>query len=126
MADHDLYLGNEIEGNEPVTLDMDHLTTHAVCVGMTGSGKTGLGIVVLEELARRGVSLLVIDLKGDMVDLLLNFPSLAGEDFAPWLPPDALEDGERSKRSSGAKDSRAQVSAPTTSVPYATACAGNY
>ena len=97
MADHDLYLGTEIEGDGRVTLDMDHLTTHAVCVGMTGSGKTGLGIVALEELARRGVSLLVIDLKGDMVDLLLNFPSLAGDDFAPWLPPDALEEGERSE-----------------------------
>ncbi len=43
MADHDLYLGTEIEGDGRVTLDMDHLTTHAVCVGMTGSGKTGLG-----------------------------------------------------------------------------------
>jgi len=104
MADHDLYLGTEIDGNEPVTLDMDHLTTHAVCLGMTGSGKTGLGIVALEELARRGVSLLVIDLKGDMVDLLLNFPSLAGDDFAPWLPPDALEDGERSQVASKQAD----------------------
>ena len=97
MADHDLYLGTEIDGPKRVTLDMDHLTTHAVCVGMTGSGKTGLGIVALEELASRGVSLLVIDLKGDMVDLLLNFPLLAGDDFAPWLPPDALEDGDRSQ-----------------------------
>jgi hypothetical protein len=97
MVDHDLYLGTEIEGDGRVMLDRDHLTTHAVCVGMTGSGKTGLGIVALEELARGGVSLLVIDLKGDMVDLLLNFPSLAGEDFAPWLPPDALEEGERSQ-----------------------------
>jgi hypothetical protein len=95
MADHDLYLGTEIDGDTRVTLDMDHLTTHAVCLGMTGSGKTGLGIVALEELARRGVSMLVIDLKGDMVDLLLNFPSFAAEDFAPWLPPDAHEDGDR-------------------------------
>ncbi len=95
MADHDLYLGTEIDGDGRVTLDMDHLTTHAVCLGMTGSGKTGLGIVALEELARRGVSLLVIDLKGDMVDLLLNFPRFAAADFAPWLPPDALEGGER-------------------------------
>jgi hypothetical protein len=104
MADHDLYLGTEIEGDARVTLDMDHLTTHAVCVGMTGSGKTGLGIVALEELARRGVSLLVIDLKGDMVDLLLNFPSLAGDDFAPWLPPDALEEGDRSQVASQQAD----------------------
>lgn len=96
MADHDLYLGTDIERDERATLDMDHLTTHAVCLGMTGSGKTGLGIVALEELARRGVSLLVIDLKGDMVDLLLNFPSFSGEDFAPWLPPDAVDEGDRS------------------------------
>jgi hypothetical protein len=104
MADHDLYLGTEIEGKGRVTLDMDHLTTHAVCVGMTGSGKTGLGIVALEELARRGVSLLVIDLKGDMVDLLLNFPSFAGEDFAPWLPPDALGNGHPSEAASEQAD----------------------
>jgi hypothetical protein len=104
MADHDLYLGTEIDGDGHVTLDMDHLTTHAICVGMTGSGKTGLGIVALEELARRGVSLLVIDLKGDMVDLLLNFPALAGEDFAPWLPPDALDGGERGEVASKQAD----------------------
>jgi hypothetical protein len=97
MADHDLYVGTEIDGSGRVTLDMDHLTTHAVCLGMTGSGKTGLGIVALEEMARRGVSLLVIDLKGDMVDLLLNFPSFSADDFAPWLPPDALEDADRSR-----------------------------
>jgi hypothetical protein len=97
MSEADLYLGIEIDQGERVTLDADHLTTHAVCVGMTGSGKTGLGIVALEELARRGVSLLVIDLKGDMVDLLLNFPSLSAEDFEPWLPPDAAEEGNRSE-----------------------------
>jgi hypothetical protein len=97
MAERDLYLGTEIDGTGRVMLDMDHLTTHAVCVGMTGSGKTGLGIVALEELARRGVSQLVIDLKGDMVDLLLNFPTFAPEEFAPWLPPDALEEGERTE-----------------------------
>jgi hypothetical protein len=91
MDDQKLYLGRSLDGTDAVHLDMDHLTTHAVCVGMTGSGKTGLGIVALEELARRGVSLLVIDLKGDMVDLMLNFPSLSGVDFEPWLPPDAAE-----------------------------------
>ena len=95
MSDDGLYLGKAPGGDERVFLDMDHLTTHAVCLGMTGSGKTGLGIVALEELARRGISLLVIDLKGDMVDLLLNFPSLSGEDFAPWLPPDAAEEAKR-------------------------------
>ena len=104
MGESELYLGTELGGSDRVHLDMDHLTTHAICVGMTGSGKTGLGIVTLEELARRGVSLLVIDLKGDMVDLLLNFPSLAAEDFAPWLPPDAVEDDDRSKVASEQAD----------------------
>lgn len=92
MEDRELYLGSEIDGLDRIHLDMDHLTTHAVCLGMTGSGKTGLGIVALEELARRGVPLLIIDLKGDMVDLLLNFPDLDPESFAPWLPADEVED----------------------------------
>ncbi len=92
MNDRELYLGTEIDGRGRIVLDMDHLTTHAVCLGMTGSGKTGLGIVALEELAGRGVPLLVIDLKGDMVDLLLNFPELDAESFGPWLPTDQLED----------------------------------
>ena len=93
MADTDLYVGTEIDGERRVTLDADHLTTHAVCVGMTGSGKTGLGIVALEELARRGISLLVVDLKGDMVDLLLNFPSFSPAEFEPWHPPRAQRPG---------------------------------
>ena len=86
MADQEMYIGRTLDGGANVTLDMDHLTTHAVCFGMTGSGKTGLGIVALEELARSGIPLLVIDLKGDMVNLLLNFPELAPGDFAPWIP----------------------------------------
>ncbi len=85
MAVGTLFLGTN--GEESVFLEGDHLTTHAVCLGMTGSGKTGLGIVALEELARQRVPLLVIDLKGDMVDLLLQFPRLEPEDFEPWLPP---------------------------------------
>ncbi len=92
MEDRELYLGTGIDGHDRILLDMDHLTTHAVCLGMTGSGKTGLGIVALEELARRRVPLLVIDLKGDMVDLLLNFPDLAPESFVPWLAADEVGD----------------------------------
>ncbi len=90
MADQEMYIGRTLDGGANVTLDMDHLTTHAVCFGMTGSGKTGLGIVALEELARSGIPLLVIDLKGDMVNLLLNFPELAPGDFAPWIPGDQI------------------------------------
>jgi hypothetical protein len=92
MSDRDLFLGMELAGDGPLELDMDHLTTHAVCLGMTGSGKTGLGIVALEELARRRIPLLVVDLKGDMVNLLLNFPGLDAESFAPWLPADDVRD----------------------------------
>ncbi len=83
-----LYVGAALEGGARVFLDADHLTTHAVCLGMTGSGKTGLGIVTLEELARRGTPLLIIDLKGDMLNLLLNFPNLSSAEFEPWLAPD--------------------------------------
>ncbi|MCP4898848.1 MAG: DUF853 family protein, partial [bacterium] len=95
MGMEGLYLGVDLESEQRTLLDEDHLTTHAVCLGMTGSGKTGLGIVAMEELARRGVPLLVIDLKGDMVNLLLNFPELRATDLAPWLPPDAVEDRNR-------------------------------
>jgi len=84
-----LYLGNISETGEKLLLDPSHLRTHAVCLGMTGSGKTGLGVVALEELAARSIPLLIIDLKGDMVDLLLNFPDFRAEDFAPWLSPDS-------------------------------------
>ncbi len=65
--------------------DARDLTTHAVCVGMTGSGKTGLCLALLEEAAIDGIPALVIDPKGDIGNLLLTFPELRGEDFAPWV-----------------------------------------
>jgi hypothetical protein len=68
--------------------DSKHLTTHAVCVGMTGSGKTGLGIGLLEEAAIDGIPVIAIDPKGDIGNVLLNFPELKPEDFAPWVDPD--------------------------------------
>src|SRR5688572_11535799 len=74
---------------EPILYDSKDLLTHAVCVGMTGSGKTGLGIGLIEEAAIDGVPVLAIDPKGDLSNLLLTFPSLSASDFAPWVPQDA-------------------------------------
>ncbi len=68
--------------------DPDDLTTHGVILGMTGSGKTGLGIGLLEEAARAGIPALIIDPKGDLTNELLHFPRLAPEDFEPWVNPD--------------------------------------
>lgn len=68
--------------------DSKDLVTHAVCVGMTGSGKTGLCIGLLEEAAIDGIPALIIDPKGDLANLMLNFPQLHGEDFAPWINED--------------------------------------
>lgn len=61
------------------------LTTHGVIVGMTGSGKTGLGIVLIEECLAAGVPALLIDPKGDLTNLCLTFPGLAAADFEPWV-----------------------------------------
>ncbi|HVK86095.1 MAG TPA: DUF87 domain-containing protein [Kofleriaceae bacterium] len=77
------YLGTE--GGAPVMYDARDLTTHAVCVGMTGSGKTGLCLALIEEALLDGVPVLAIDPKGDLGNLLLTFPALRAEDFAPWV-----------------------------------------
>ncbi|MEZ5965984.1 MAG: DUF87 domain-containing protein [Planctomycetota bacterium] len=88
------YLGRTFDaaagrvGAEPVLYDAKDLTTHAVCVGMTGSGKTGLCVTLLEEAAIDGIPVLAIDPKGDLGNLLLTFPELRSEDFAPYVDPD--------------------------------------
>jgi hypothetical protein len=88
------YLGKNYDpeqhkpGSELVLYDSKQLVTHAVCVGMTGSGKTGLCIALLEEAAIDGIPVIAIDPKGDLGNLLLTFPELRGEDFAPWVDPD--------------------------------------
>ena len=79
------FLGQRLGDDGAVDYDPSDLTTHGVIVGMTGSGKTGLGIIYLEEAARRGIPSLVIDPKGDMTNLLLTFPDLAPKDFRPWI-----------------------------------------
>ena len=85
------YLGREID---PATnadkadlllYDSRDLTTHAVCVGMTGSGKTGLCLSLLEEAAMDGIPAIAIDPKGDIGNLMLSFPELQASDFAPWV-----------------------------------------
>ena len=85
------YLGRSYDvatrtsGDVPVLYDSRDLVTHAVCVGMTGSGKTGLCLALLEEAALDGIPAIVVDPKGDLGNLLLTFPELRGEDFQPWV-----------------------------------------
>ena len=74
--------------NELVLYDSKDLVTHAVCVGMTGSGKTGLCVSLLEEAAIDGIPAILIDPKGDLANLALAFPQLKPEDFAPWINED--------------------------------------
>lgn len=96
------YLGAEydIQKKEildaPLNYDARDLCTHAVCVGMTGSGKTGLCIGLLEEAAIDKVPALIIDPKGDMTNLLLQFEDMKAEDFLPWINPD---DAKRKSKS---------------------------
>jgi len=85
------YLGREFDPasnalkDDLVLYDSQDLTTHAVCVGMTGSGKTGLCLSLLEEAAIDGVPAICIDPKGDLGNLMLTFPELAPSDFEPWI-----------------------------------------
>lgn len=130
------YLGRPVDPDTgeridaPFLLDAEDLTTHALCLGMTGSGKTGLGIGLLEEAAIDGIPAIVVDPKGDLGNLLLQFPELRPADFRPWIDvdqarregttPDALaastaaswadglgkwgQDGERIRRLADAAD----------------------
>jgi hypothetical protein len=87
------YLGRQYDlaKKKPTTelllYDSKDLTTHAVCVGMTGSGKTGLCLALLEEAAIDNIPAIIIDPKGDLSNLLLTFPQLRPEDFEPWIDP---------------------------------------
>jgi hypothetical protein len=85
------YLGKEYDletkkaKEDLVLYDSKDLVTHAVVVGMTGSGKTGLCVDLIEEAAIDGVPSICIDPKGDLSNLLLTFPELRGADFLPWI-----------------------------------------
>ena len=100
------YLGRIFKDGEvtPENLmyDPDDLTTHAVCVGMTGSGKTGLCIDLLEEAALQGIPALMIDPKGDITNALLHFPELRAADFTPWVNPDAARREDKTVEQAGA------------------------
>ena len=74
--------------DQPLLYAPDDLTTHAFVVGMTGSGKTGLCIGLLEEVALNGLPALMIDPKGDITNTLLHFPDLLPQDFQPWVNAD--------------------------------------
>ena len=105
------YLGREIDPannarqETPLLYDSSDLVTHAVIAGMTGSGKTGLGINVIEEAAIDGVPVIAIDPKGDLGNLLLTFPGLAAADFAPWV------DADEARRASQTADAFAAAEA---------------
>ncbi len=88
------YIGREYDlaakksGERLILYDSKDMVTHGVCVGMTGSGKTGLCIAILEEAAIDGIPAIIIDPKGDLPNMLLTFPQLRPEDFAPWINED--------------------------------------
>lgn len=96
MTESTFYLGRLFDEKtakltaKDLNYDSADLTTHAVVTGMTGSGKTGLCIALLEEAALNGVPAIIIDPKGDLTNLLLHFPELLPEDFKPWIDPEVV------------------------------------
>ncbi len=96
MQDTHFYLGRLFDfsqgkpGAQPLMYNPADLTTHAVVTGMTGSGKTGLCVALMEEAALQGIPAILIDPKGDLTNLLLHFPDMAPQDFQPWLDADTI------------------------------------
>jgi hypothetical protein len=91
----EFYLGRKVDlgkktiTDESVMYDPADLTTHMFVTGMTGSGKTGLCISLMEEAALQGIPAIIIDPKGDLTNLLLHFPDFLASDFEPWIDPEA-------------------------------------
>jgi hypothetical protein len=106
------YLGRNFDSEtktispDPLLYDSKDLTTHAVCVGMTGSGKTGLCVSLLEEAAIDSIPAIIIDPKGDLGNLLLNFPRLQPSDFLPWVDP-----GQAARKGKAPEEYAADVAA---------------
>src|SRR5215208_2328763 len=93
-----LYLGHEVDARTRalgarVDLDASDLLTHGLIVGMTGSGKTGLAVGLIEEALRQGVPVLAIDPKGDLGNLLLLFDDLDGPALTPWVDAEETAEG---------------------------------
>src|SRR3990172_363775 len=113
MADSNFYLGRlfDVKSGKVTTQNVEYdpadLTTHAVVTGMTGSGKTGLCIGLLEEAALQKIPAIIIDPKGDLTNLLLHFPNLDPKDFQPWIDPEMTRRADISpeKAAKGASDS---------------------
>ena len=107
-----LYLGREYDfksgkvADRPILYDVRHLTTHCIILGMTGSGKTGLGIILLEEALLQGIPVLALDPKGDISNLLLTFPNLAPQDFAPWVDVESARQAGLSVEEYAAQEAR--------------------
>ena len=103
------YLGREYDletrstGDRPLLYDSRDLVTHGVIIGMTGSGKTGLAIDLLEEAAIDGVPAIAIDPKGDLGNLMLTFPGLGADEFRPWI-----DEGEAARQNVSAEQFAAQ------------------
>jgi hypothetical protein len=107
------YLGREFDiaggrtTDTPILYDSRDLVTHAVCVGMTGSGKTGLCVGLIEEAAIDGVPVIAIDPKGDLGNLLLTFPGLAASEFRPWIDEDEARRADKTPEAFAAGEAQA-------------------
>ena len=94
----------QVVEDEPLLYDSRDLVTHAVCVGMTGSGKTGLCLNIVEEAAIDGVPVIAIDPKGDLANLLLTFPGLSADEFGPWIDQDEARRADRTPEAHAAAE----------------------